>query len=135
MGDKNDLMAIVVNFNVNLNLSFPQLIEALTNITNALLTQTQQENDVMAVLDDIRDQVANNGNLINSATTLIRGLADKVAQNINDPAALQQIVDDLRNQDAQLAQAVAENTPADPASGGDTTGGGAGGDTTGGASA
>lgn len=86
-------------------------------------------------LDALRQEVANNGSLINSATALIRGLADRISQNMNDPAALQQMVDDLRNQDAQLAQAVAENTPAENTGGGDTVSGGGGEDTSGGSSA
>jgi peptidoglycan hydrolase CwlO-like protein len=67
---------------------------------------------MVADLNALRAQVAQNNNVIQSAIVLINGIAARIAQAAGDPAALQAIIDDLNNQDTQLAQAVAANTPA-----------------------
>jgi hypothetical protein len=69
---------------------------------------------IMSALDTLKSQVAANTTVIGSAVTLIQGLKAKLDEAIasGDPAALQALSDELATQDAALAQAVADNTPA-----------------------
>ena len=69
-------------------------------------------------LDSLKAAVAANTAVIGSAVALIGGLAEKLQTAIDagaDPAELQALADELRAQDTALAEAVAANTPADPA--------------------
>lgn len=61
---------------------------------------------------NLRSEIAANRSAVDSAKTLIQTLVAEVEANKNDPAALQALVDDLKANDADLAGAVAENTPA-----------------------
>jgi peptidoglycan hydrolase CwlO-like protein len=63
-------------------------------------------------LENLRAQVQNNRDVIQSAIVLINGIADRVKAAQSDPGALQALADDLSSQDTALAQAVAANTPA-----------------------
>ena len=65
-------------------------------------------------LDTLTAQVAANDTVIESAIVLIQGLAAAIKAAGTDPAALQALVDSLAAEDAKLAAAVAENTPAAP---------------------
>lgn len=58
--------------------------------------------------------VAANTSVVESALTLIQGLAGKLQVAVNDPAAVQALIDQLNAEDAKLAAAVAANTPAAP---------------------
>jgi hypothetical protein len=68
--------------------------------------------------------VQNNRDVIQSAIVLINGIADRVKAAQSDPGALQALADELSSQDADLARAVAANTPAQsaPAPSGGATG-------------
>jgi hypothetical protein len=66
-------------------------------------------------LEALKAQVAANRDVIQSAITLINGIADRVKAGQSDPAALQALAADLNSQDQALAQAVAANTPAQTA--------------------
>jgi hypothetical protein len=68
----------------------------------------------MADLTALQAAVAANTDVINSARTLIQGLAAQIQANITDPIALSQLVNQLRSSDADLASAVVANTSAPP---------------------
>ena len=63
-------------------------------------------------LDRLTQQVKANNDLLDSATTLINGIADRIVAAGTDQAALTALADELKAKDEQLAAAVAANTPA-----------------------
>lgn len=65
-----------------------------------------------AELDALTAQVKANSDLLDSATTLINGIAARIIAAGTDPAALQALTDELKAKDASLAAAVTANTPA-----------------------
>jgi peptidoglycan hydrolase CwlO-like protein len=69
-------------------------------------------NTMAADLTALTAQVAQNTSVVNSALTLIQGLAAEITAAQGDPAALAAIVSQLNSSDTALAVAVAANTPA-----------------------
>jgi DNA-binding FadR family transcriptional regulator len=71
------------------------------------------ENMLMDV-QDIRNRVAEQRNVIDSAKTLLTSLHQRLDDAIKaeDPAALQALADDIQANTTSLAAAVQENTPA-----------------------
>lgn len=69
----------------------------------------------MANLDDIKNEIAAEKTVIDSAVKLIGGLSAqlKAAVAANDMTALQAIIDGMEANKAELAAAVTANTPAD----------------------
>ena len=67
---------------------------------------------VAQVIENLRAEVERNQAVDGSAITLLNALAAKVEENINDPAALQALVDQVRASNDALAAAVVANTPA-----------------------
>lgn len=67
---------------------------------------------VAQVIENLRAEVERNQSVDSSAITLLNALAAKVEENINDPAALQALVDQVRASNDALAAAVSANTPA-----------------------
>jgi hypothetical protein len=65
-------------------------------------------------MDDLRAAVTANTSLLASAKALIVGIADRIKAAGTDPAALDALTQELKASDADLAQAVAANTPAAP---------------------
>lgn len=104
-----------INLDLSVTIRMPEIVDAIRGLTAAVVANTQTETSMSAQLDALQQQVQTNNTLIGSAITLIQGLADQIAANMNDPAALQQLVDDLRAQDDALSQAITANTPASPA--------------------
>ncbi len=68
---------------------------------------------VDAMFDELKSEVRQTADVVQSAITLIKGLKEQIAQNVYNPAELKAIVSDLDNVGNQLAAAVA-NTPATP---------------------
>ena len=68
-------------------------------------------------IQELRDSVAAQRTVIDSAVTLLKGLHDQLVAAIasSDPAAIQAVADDLKAQTTTLASAVTENTPVPPA--------------------
>jgi hypothetical protein len=68
-------------------------------------------------LADLQAQVARDTDVKSSAATLLRGLKEKLDAAIaaNDPAALTALSASLGATSDALAQAVVDNTPAEPA--------------------
>lgn len=70
----------------------------------------------MAWIDDMRSAVAANTTVTQGAVVAMNKLADKLQELINsgaDPVELQAFVDTLRSDDAALAAAIAQHTPAE----------------------
>lgn len=67
-------------------------------------------------LTALKAQVEKNNQVIESAITLINGLADQIRNSANDPAAIQAIADSMNAESEKLAAAIAANTPAAPPS-------------------
>lgn len=65
-------------------------------------------------LEQLRSEVETNTTVDQSAIVLLNSLSQKISELKEDPAKLQAFVDSLRNSSAELAAAVAANTPADP---------------------
>jgi len=75
---------------------------------------TKQEKLLMTDLTALTDAVTQDTDVVNSAITLITGLAAEIQAAGTDPVALQSIVDQLNTNNTQLAAAVTANTPAAP---------------------
>jgi hypothetical protein len=71
--------------------------------------------DIMADLTALTAQVTTNTTVIESALTLIQGIAAALAAAGTDPVALAALQTQLATEDTKLAAAVAANTPAAPA--------------------
>jgi len=63
-------------------------------------------------LDNLTAQVHANSDLLDSATLLINGIADRITAAGVDPAKLTALADELKAKDEVLAAAVTANTPA-----------------------
>jgi hypothetical protein len=72
----------------------------------------QQVKKMAADMDALKAATSRNSDLIGSAVTLINGLADRIESAGTDPAKLQEIVAEMRNQDDALAQAIIVGTNA-----------------------
>lgn len=68
-------------------------------------------------IDDLADAVKSNTDVVQSAITLIGGLADQLdaASNTGDMSAVSDMAAQIRASAQALADAVAAGTPADPA--------------------
>jgi len=62
-------------------------------------------------LDNLTAQVKANSDLLDSATTLINGIADRITAAGVDPAKLSALSAELKAKDDVLAAAVTANTP------------------------
>ncbi len=65
-----------------------------------------------AELDALTAQVKANSDLLDSATTLINGIADRITAAGVDPVKLKALTDELKAKDDALAAAITANTPA-----------------------
>lgn len=68
-----------------------------------------------AELDALTAQVKSNSDLLDSATVLINGIADRITAAGVDPAKLAALTTELKAKDDILAAAVTANTPTPPA--------------------
>jgi TolA-binding protein len=94
------------------------LLGTLGRRSDEILAQLQELSrritNMSGTLADLQAQVTQNTSVIESAKTLIQGLAQKLANAGTDPAALDALRTELATSDAALAAAVAANTPAAP---------------------
>ena len=97
-----------------------RLLEQLDRIEHKcdhLLVQlSQEENLLMASLDDVQADVTAQTSVVESAVVLLQGLSGQLAAALasGDPAKIQALKDGIDRNTAALAQAVAKNTPAAP---------------------
>ena len=70
----------------------------------------RQQEIIMADLTQLTADVTANTDAVNSAVTLIKGLADEIRKAGTDPAALKALTDKLEANTTALAEAVTANT-------------------------
>lgn len=94
----------------SLNVQISQLREQIQQMQQS---QDDEEVQIMAALDDLRTQVAQNASVEGSAVTLIQGIAAQLQQALSsgDQAALQDLTNNLKSSADSLAAAVTQNTP------------------------
>ena len=83
--------------------------ESLGSMVKELLLQGKS---IMAVLDDLTAQVAQNTTVEGSAITLIQNIAAALAAAGTDPAKLADLQAQLKTSADSLAAAITANTPA-----------------------
>jgi uncharacterized protein (UPF0264 family) len=96
----------VVNLHVHLELS-----ERATQKLDQILAQGVA---MSAELDALTASVAKIKSADDSIIALVKGLADQLRANANDPAAINALAAELDAESAAVADAVAANTPAAP---------------------
>lgn len=94
-----------------LDIRIPELDAKLDAILLTLRALTQREVLMSQQLDDLTAQVRANSTVLQSAITLINGIADRIKAAGTDPVALQALTDELAAKDADLSAAVVANTP------------------------
>ena len=67
----------------------------------------------MSAIDDLRTEVDEMKSVVESAKTALDGIAELIRKDAADEEAMRALADDLDAQSADLAAAVARNTPAD----------------------
>ena len=83
----------------------------LDHVLELLNTVLKGERRMSKELDDLTAQVKANSDLLDSATVLINGIADRITAAGVDPAKLAALTAELKSKDDTLAQAVVANTP------------------------
>ena len=86
--------------------------ETLQVIVNQNRRERVRDENMSAQLDQLKAKVARNTTVAQSAVTLIKGLAQQIRDNADDPAAMAALADELDATDTDLGNAVTENTPA-----------------------
>lgn len=97
---------------MNLETTLRRIEYKLDVLTRLFVAELSLEKIMSAQLDALTTQVAKNTSIEESAVTLIAGLADQIKAAGTDPAALQALTDSLTKSSADLAAAIAANTPA-----------------------
>ena len=83
----------------------------LCNVVQQLGVIERKIDTMSAELDRLTTEVAETKTAIDSALTLIAGLADQIRALKDDPAKLAALADELDAKQAEIAAAVAANTP------------------------
>lgn len=68
----------------------------------------------MKTLQDLQADVTAQGTVIESAKTLLAGLADQIRNLPADQQAISDLADKIEGQTADLSKAITDNTPAAP---------------------
>ena len=77
---------------------------------NFIQLLTERMNVMTAQMQSLTDQVTANNQVIESAITLINGIAAQLAAVKDDPVAIQALADSLAAEDTTLAAAITANT-------------------------
>ena len=80
------------------------------NTVNDIITREA----LMADFTELHDEVAANGDAVDSAVTLLNDLSARIADAADDPDEIRAIAAELSGNSTRLAEAVAANTPAGP---------------------
>jgi hypothetical protein len=90
-------------------------IEAKINRALGLaLGDARRDNVMSKALDTLAKEVEEQGGAVDSAVTLISGLAEQIRAAGGDEAKLEKLADDLEKSQQKLAQAVAANSGGEP---------------------
>ncbi len=102
-------------FNINLNVTINLPPPPVPGGENGALGDIEKGIEIMSKeLDDLTKEVSENNDAVQSAITLINGLAQQIIDLKDDPAALEALATSLNTQTEALAAAVTANTPAAP---------------------
>ncbi|MCX6925711.1 MAG: hypothetical protein NT154_21240 [Verrucomicrobia bacterium] len=108
----------IIKFQIGFDAECVELLRTIAGVltqTDARLSEIQQQGELMSKeLQTLKDQVAANNTLVESAITLIGGLATQIEALKQDPVALQGLADSLRAEDTKLAAALAANITPEP---------------------
>jgi len=97
----------------HIHIHFDQPVDPRPDAILAGIAIIQQEQKRMsAEMDALTAQVEATHGAVESAITLINGIAARIAAAGTDPAALSALTSDLKAETDALAEAVAANTPA-----------------------
>ena len=77
---------------------------------NFIQLLTERMNVMTVQMQSLTDQVTANNQVIESAITLINGIAAQLAAVKDDPVAIQALADSLAAEDTTLAAAITANT-------------------------
>lgn len=92
------------------------LIFAMMVFSTVLFACLERNTAIMSTaLDRLTAEVAETRNSVDSAITLINGLATQIRDNLGNDIALEALADSLDSKQTELAAAINANTPADPA--------------------
>lgn len=80
-------------------------------------TNTERAAAMTEALDQIRAELTENRDVVDAIEVLVTDLLDRVEANLEDPAEVQAIVDEIRGQRSDLAAAIVAGTPAEPDAG------------------
>jgi predicted nucleic acid-binding Zn-ribbon protein len=86
--------------------------ESMRNIVDRVILFMEK---TQMSLDNLTREVSETRSVIDSAITLIQGLRSKLADAGTDPEKLEALAKELDESQAKLAEALVENTPAEPA--------------------
>lgn len=103
--------------------SLAEIIDRLERIERKLGTARRKEHDIMEDLTDIKAAIEENTSVDQSAIALLEDLADRLDAAQDDPAAIADLAASIRTSSADLAAAVAANTPSGPEAGAPTDAG------------
>jgi hypothetical protein len=78
-------------------------------ITDIITTEA-----LMADFTELHDEIAANGDAVDSAVTLLENLSAQLTDAADDPAEIRSIAAELSSNSTRLAEAVTANTPAAP---------------------
>lgn len=91
------------------------LLKKILESVETLTREMRAERKAMsAELDRLKAAVEKNTEVDQSAVTLLNGLAQQIRDMKDDPAKLAELADSLEARNAELAEAVTTNTPAEP---------------------
>lgn len=89
--------------------------QQIDNILTELRLLNKELMNMSTEMDNLTAQVHANSDLLDSAVTLINGIANRITAAGVDPVALDALTTELKAKDEALAASVAANTPASPA--------------------
>jgi hypothetical protein len=93
---------------------FKKVFKKLDTIMSILDHIQLEEKSMSVQLDRLTVEVSEIGTVVDSAIALLEGLAARLAEIANDPAAITALADELDLKANALAAAVAANTPVIP---------------------
>jgi septal ring factor EnvC (AmiA/AmiB activator) len=106
------LTEVTVHVHLASHADVAEIQQGLRTITGLLHALQSQGVSMSAALDRLTTEVSETATVVDSAIALISGLADQIRALQTDPAALAALADALDAKQAELAAAVAANTPA-----------------------
>jgi hypothetical protein len=86
----------------------------LNRVLGLSLGDARRDNIMSKALDSLTKEVEEQGSAVDSAITLISGLAEQIRNAGGDEEKLEKLAADLEASQQKLAEAVTANTPHDP---------------------